>query len=68
VSSEDGAETIHEAQVRTAEERLADAAADPIVAAVLNKFPGAEIVDVRIMETEEPSLEASPPDDEPEEE
>jgi DNA polymerase-3 subunit gamma/tau len=68
VSSEDGAETIHEAQVRTAEERLADAAADPIVAAVLSRFPGAEIVDVRIMETEEPSLEAPPPDDEPEEE
>lgn len=68
ISSEDGAETIHEAQVRTTEERLADAAADPIVAAVLSKFPGAEIVDVRIMETEEPSLEAPPPDDEPEEE
>ena len=68
VSSEDGDETIHEARIRTTEERLADAAADPIVAAVLSKFPGAEIVDVRIMETEEPSLEAPPPDDEPEEE
>ncbi|MGX1306732.1 DNA polymerase-3 subunit gamma/tau [Amorphus suaedae] len=68
VSSEHGDETIHEARLRTAEERLADAAADPIVAAVLNKFPGAEIVDVRIMETEEPTLEAPPPDDEPEEE
>ncbi|WP_018700061.1 DNA polymerase III subunit gamma/tau [Amorphus coralli] len=68
VSSEEGGDTIHEVQTRSVEERLANAAADPIVAAVLNQFPGAEIVDVRIAETEEPSVEAPLPDDEPDEE
>ncbi|MDQ0315213.1 DNA polymerase III subunit gamma/tau [Amorphus orientalis] len=66
VSSDEGGETLHEERARTAEALRADAATDPIVAAVLNRFPGAEIVDVRVTETDEPAVDA-PPDDENEE-
>ncbi|MEW5423656.1 DNA polymerase III subunit gamma/tau [Amorphus sp. 3PC139-8] len=69
ISSDEGGETLYEARARNAEERRADAAADPIVAAVLSRFPGAEIVDVRIAdETEEAGGEIAVPDDELDEE
>jgi DNA polymerase-3 subunit gamma/tau len=43
-----GAPTLAEAR-RAAQARLvSDARADPVVAAVLERFPGAEIVDVRV--------------------
>jgi DNA polymerase-3 subunit gamma/tau len=48
VSRDGGGATIAEAR-REAQERLVDdARADPLVAAVLQRFPGAEIVDVRV--------------------
>jgi DNA polymerase-3 subunit gamma/tau len=48
VSRESGASTIEEER-RSARDRLVDdARADPVVAAVLARFPGAEIVDVRV--------------------
>jgi len=48
VARDGGAETIEEAR-RSARDRLvSDARADPVVAAVLARFPGAEIVDVRV--------------------
>jgi DNA polymerase-3 subunit gamma/tau len=56
VSRDGGGETIAEAR-KTARARLVDdARADPVVAAVVARFPGAEIVDVRVrgVETEAP--------------
>ena len=48
VARDGGAPTIEEAR-RSARDRLVDdARADPTVAAVLARFPGAEIVDVRV--------------------
>ncbi|MEZ5967518.1 MAG: DNA polymerase III subunit gamma/tau [Hyphomonas sp.] len=41
-----GAETIRAAEIRTREEKFADAAAHPAVAAALRSLPGATIVDV----------------------
>jgi DNA polymerase-3 subunit gamma/tau len=47
---------------RNARERLVDdARADPLVAAVLTRFPGAEIVDVRIAGAEPPADNLPPP-------
>jgi DNA polymerase III subunit gamma/tau len=70
VAREADAPTIAEAK-RTARERLVDdARADPVVAAVLARFPGAEIVDVRVRgeegETPPPAPEEevfAPPDE-----
>ncbi|MDJ1157673.1 DNA polymerase III subunit gamma/tau [Chelatococcus sp. SYSU_G07232] len=65
VSSQEGAPTLHEmAQVR-AEERLSDAASHALVKAVLARFPGATIVDVRDVRQEEPPAEHAPPSGEP---
>ncbi len=51
VAREGGGQTIAEAR-RQAQDRLVDdARADPLVAAVLKTFPGAEIVDVRVRGT-----------------
>jgi len=68
VAREAGAPTLAE-EKRAARDRLVDdARSDPLVAAVLARFPGAEIVDVRATGTEdevpfEPAMIAS--DDEP---
>jgi DNA polymerase-3 subunit gamma/tau len=67
------APTIAE-QRRTTQARLvSDARADPVVAAVMAEFPGAEIVDVRVRADAEQtpafdSATAPPPDDMPDEE
>jgi DNA polymerase-3 subunit gamma/tau len=56
VGRDGGAPTVEEAR-RSARERLVtDARADPTVAAVLARFPGAEIVDVRVRAGESESL------------
>jgi DNA polymerase-3 subunit gamma/tau len=48
VSGDGGAPTVAEVR-RSAQARLvSDARADPVVAAALQRFPGAEIVDVRV--------------------
>jgi DNA polymerase-3 subunit gamma/tau len=55
-----GQPTVAEVR-RSARERLVDdARADPVVASVLSRFPGAEIVDVRVR-GEEPPAESVPP-------
>jgi DNA polymerase-3 subunit gamma/tau len=46
-SSEAGAPTLHERRKAAERERTDDAAGHPLVRAVLHRFPGAEIVDVR---------------------
>jgi DNA polymerase-3 subunit gamma/tau len=72
VARDGGEPTIAEAR-RSARDRLvSDARADPVVAAVMERFPGAEIVDVRVR-TDEPETAAGeaappPPDDAAEEE
>lgn len=64
VSREDGAETIQSR--RDAERRtlVDDARADPVVSAILARFPGAEIVDVRMPgDPAAPDTAALPPPD-----
>jgi DNA polymerase III subunit gamma/tau len=47
LSSEPGAATLYEQRQALERERKSDAAGHPLVQAVLNRFPGAQIVDVR---------------------
>ncbi|HVL73761.1 MAG TPA: DNA polymerase III subunit gamma/tau, partial [Beijerinckiaceae bacterium] len=60
LSSESGAPTLHERRRAAERDRREGAAGHPLVRAVLDSFPGAEIVDVRERPAE-PELEAEPP-------
>jgi DNA polymerase-3 subunit gamma/tau len=53
LSREAGGQTLAEAEAARRENALLDARADPAVAAILARFPGARIVNVRIPETRE---------------
>lgn len=53
VSREDGGQTIAEGREAAQTQLLDDARADPLVAAVMKRFPGARIVDVRVERSEE---------------
>ncbi len=55
VAREAGAETIAEGKRAAREKLVDDARSDPLVAAVLARFPGAEIVDVRASGGEPPT-------------
>jgi DNA polymerase III subunit gamma/tau len=48
LSREAGGPTLAEAETQAQEARVADARQDPDVAAILQRFPGAKITDVRI--------------------
>ncbi|MDX3928302.1 MAG: DNA polymerase III subunit gamma/tau [Shinella sp.] len=48
LSREEGGPTLAEAEAKAQEDRVADARQDPDVAAILQRFPGAKITDVRI--------------------
>jgi DNA polymerase-3 subunit gamma/tau len=48
VSREEGGRTLAEVEAGRRESALIDARADPAVAAILARFPGAKIIDVRI--------------------
>ncbi|MCO6187405.1 DNA polymerase III subunit gamma/tau [Rhizobium sp. L1K21] len=48
LSRESGAPTLAQAEATERENNIVDAKADPDVAAILEKFPGAKIMDVRI--------------------
>ena len=63
VSREGAAPTIAEARKSARDRLLDDARADPVVAAVLQRFPGAEIFDVRVHagEAEIAAVESAPP-------
>ncbi|PTW63061.1 DNA polymerase-3 subunit gamma/tau [Breoghania corrubedonensis] len=57
--------TIYEERQAEQAKIVSDAMADPAVNAVLEAFPGAKVVDVRVLESEEPAEEAVPlPDEE----
>ncbi|WP_084368775.1 DNA polymerase III subunit gamma/tau [Rhizobium sp. RU36D] len=57
VSREAGQPTLAEAESSTREARLTDARSDPDVAAILSRFPGAKVIDVRVREGEGDSVE-----------
>ena len=52
LSREAGGPTLAEAEAKAQEDRVADARQDPDVAAILQRFPGAKITDVRIKPAE----------------
>ena len=65
VSQESAPETLHETRARGRAAVLAEVQADPVVAQVLARFPGAEIVDVRDRpEPQEPAISPVVPADE----
>ena len=64
LSSEPGAATLHEQRQAFERERRSDAAGHPLVQAVLSRFPGAQIVDVRTRGSEAAvDADAAPPAD-----
>jgi DNA polymerase-3 subunit gamma/tau len=54
-----GGTTLHDERLATESRRRDDAAADPLVSAVLARFPGAKIVDIRVRADEAPLLPAA---------
>ncbi|TPL91166.1 DNA polymerase III subunit gamma/tau [Mesorhizobium sp. B2-3-12] len=72
LSKEEGGQTLAEMESTKRENAFLDARSDPTVAAILARFPGAKIIDVRIPETPdadttEAEMPVEPPsdDDEP---
>ncbi|MBF2717616.1 DNA polymerase III subunit gamma/tau [Agrobacterium vitis] len=61
LSREPGEKTLAEQEKSDHEARMTDAAADPDVMAILSRFPGAKITDVRIRTVTEEEDEALPP-------
>ncbi|MBP1887220.1 DNA polymerase III subunit gamma/tau [Sinorhizobium mexicanum] len=59
-SREPGEPTLVEAEQRAQEQRVNDARQDPDVAAILARFPGARITDVRIRATEQETEAVAP--------
>ncbi|WP_292898616.1 DNA polymerase III subunit gamma/tau [Nitratireductor sp.] len=54
LSSEAGGQTLAEQEEGRRESAIADAKADPAVAAILERFPGAKIIDIRIPDATDP--------------
>jgi DNA polymerase-3 subunit gamma/tau len=63
VSREEGGPTLAEQEASRRESAITDARADPNVAAILARFPGAKIVDVRLPDATEPEAAGGPPTD-----
>jgi DNA polymerase-3 subunit gamma/tau len=61
LSKEEGSRTLSEIEANKRETAFLDARNDPAVAAVLARFPGARIIDVRIPDAPEPAGEEAPP-------
>lgn len=71
VSREEGGQTLAEVETARRNDAILDAKNDPAVAAILARFPGAKIIDVRIpnapeAEASETDLPPDPPDDDDE--
>ena len=62
VSREEGGATLAELEAAKRETALLDARSDPAVAAILQRFPGAKIIDVRIPDAPEIEEPAEPAD------
>ncbi|WP_336071757.1 DNA polymerase III subunit gamma/tau [Nitratireductor rhodophyticola] len=56
LSSEAGGPTLAEQEEGRRESAIADAKADPAVAAILDRFPGAKIIDIRIPDATDPDV------------
>ena len=56
----DAGPTLHETRAQNRARMLTDARADPLVAEVLARFPGAEIVDVRVLDSGPASFAPDP--------
>ena len=54
LSREEGGQTLAEAEAAKRNDAILDAKNDPAVAAILARFPGAKIIDVRIPNAPEP--------------
>ncbi len=54
LSSETGGPTLAEQEEGRRESAIADAKADPAVSAILDKFPGSKIIDIRIPDATDP--------------
>lgn len=66
VAREGGGQTVAEVESARREELVTDARADPDVAAILSRFPGAKIIDVRISAQDDeadPGLDPIDPDE-----
>lgn len=62
LSKEDGSPTLADVEAQMRENALLDARNDPTVAALLARFPGAKIIDVRIPDAPEPDTpDVAPP-------
>jgi len=61
LSKEEGSRTLGELEEEKRENALLDARNDPTVAALLARFPGARIIDVRIPDAPEPEAADIPP-------
>ena len=64
VSRDQGGQTLAEAEAAKKSDAILDATSDPAVAAILSRFPGAKIIDVRIPNA--PDAEAGDADPPPE--
>ncbi|RWF14143.1 MAG: DNA polymerase III subunit gamma/tau, partial [Mesorhizobium sp.] len=53
LSKDEGGQTLAEMETTKRENAFSDARSDPTVAAILARFPGAKIIDVRIPDTPE---------------
>ncbi|MEO3997635.1 DNA polymerase III subunit gamma/tau [Mesorhizobium sp. CAU 1732] len=60
VSKEEGGPTLSEIEEEKRETQLMDARSDPAVAAILSRFPGARIIDIRIPDAPEVESEDAP--------
>ncbi|MGY6709146.1 MAG: DNA polymerase III subunit gamma/tau [Rhizobiaceae bacterium] len=61
VSREEGGQTLAEIEEVRRDTALVDARTDPTVAAIMSRFPGAKIIDVRLPDLAAESEEAEPP-------
>jgi DNA polymerase-3 subunit gamma/tau len=71
LTKEEGGQTLAEMESSKRENAILDAKSDPTVAAILSRFPGAKIIDVRIpdapeAETTEAEMPIEPPADDDE--
>jgi DNA polymerase-3 subunit gamma/tau len=65
LSREEGGQTLSEMETEKRDNAFSDAKADPTVAAILARFPGAKIIDVRIPDAPDTEADADMPAEPP---